>query len=181
MAPIQMERSSSSGEEEEPRQPIRAQWQINKEIKAVSMIQDLCKARKDQQPESTELELFWELMDSWEVLDRRLVIALKDMQNDWLESRVDWRTTEFIKLILLYHSNNNGVTNCLHHILGSMVKHAVKKNGENDEDGSAQETFEALEDRLKDNQYLEYALILKNCDCELCASVLQFDDRYDRY
>ena len=92
MQPVQiepMQSEANSSEDEKPRQPIRARWQINKEVKAVSMIQDLCKTRKDQQPESTELEMFWELMDSWEVLDCRLVIALKEMQNNWLESRED--------------------------------------------------------------------------------------------
>ena len=63
-----------------------------------------------------------------------------------------------------------------------MVKYAVKKNDQEDEDErNAQETFEGLAEKLKDNQYLEYTNILTNCGCELCASVLQFDGRYDRY
>ena len=124
-------------ERPEPRQTLVAQYQNNKDIKTVSMIQDLCKTRKDNAPKSTEIDLFWELMDSWEILEKRLVVTQNQMKNDWTETLSDWRDEKFIKQMLAYHSTYNGITNCLHHMIGCMVKHVVGKNKKVNDDDSA--------------------------------------------
>ena len=144
------------------------------------MIQDLCKTRKDNAPKSTEIDLFWELMDSWEILDKRLVVTQNQMKNNWTETLSDWRDEKFIKQMLAYHSTYNGITNCLHHMIGCMVKHVVGKNKKANDNDSARSTYEELEDLIKIYQYGEYDDVLAKCGCDLCKSVRAFDDRYER-
>ncbi|CAB4020649.1 Hypothetical predicted protein [Paramuricea clavata] len=169
-----------TAERPEPRQTLLTQHQNNKDIKTVSMIQDLCKTRKDNAPKSTEIDLFWVMMNSWKILDKRLVVALSQMKNDWTETLSDWRDEKFIKQMLAYHSTCDGITNCLHHMIGCMVKHAVEKNEKANGDDSAQSTYEDLEDLIIIYQYGEYEDVLAKCGCDLCKRVLAFDDRYER-
>ena len=84
---------------------------------------------------------------------------------------------KFIKQMLAYHGTYNGITTCLHHMIGCMVRHMAVENGKAKNDESAQNTYEELEDYIIEYQYVEYENILARCGCELCTSVLDFDDR----
>jgi hypothetical protein len=58
------------------------------------------------------MELFWEMMDSWQCMDGRLVSALEAINQDSISG-----TQEFVENIVEYNSTANAMKNCTHHMI----------------------------------------------------------------
>ena len=159
----------------EEREPLRMQIIHQEPLKSVSLIQTLAKARKDRQPLSRELDLFWVQMDTWEKLDDSMVSALQQLQAHCFVD--ECLSPDFINLMVRAHNTCNGVTNCIHHILGSMVKNAVDKLRMD----STTKAIEEITNRIEAFKYQQYTDALKSCGCESCAAVTDFDEEYTRY
>ena len=148
-------------------------------LKSVSLIQTLAKARKDQAPRFKELDLFWVQMDAWETLDHALVEALKNIRAEWIakcSNTVYLNSPNFIRLLVRVHNSCNGITNCLQHVVGTMLKLFV----DNSEEDSTATVIDEVTDCIDDLQYDDYTALLKACECDLCNDVLLFDDTYTR-
>lgn len=159
----------------EPRRPLQMQTSWPAGHKRVQMIQEMCGAGKDMPPTSDELHLFWTLMDNWGKLDGRLTQALGSIWNDCVEASGDPGQKRFREQLLRVLSIPNGVTNCIQHFAGTMVKEAVNKSR-----GNMQATVEKLQDDLNTQIYKEYIDALTKCACEKCKSVVEFDQNYNR-
>ena len=104
-----------------------------------------------------------------------MVSALKQLQARCVDECP--QGPDFINLMVRVHNTCNGVTNCIHHILGSMVKKMIDKSKL--ETTSA--TLDEIVDRMEALKYLQYIHALQSCGCESCVAVVDFDGAYKRY
>lgn len=140
----------------------------------MKLLQNIANAERDSPPNQRELELFWFEMDSWRLLDSRLVSAIVHIVNEVQGMDAVGARTDFLKKMVVMENMANGVRNCLTHVIGSMVRTMIGSNNEQI----------VLEDIVSDVQglaYQEYRELLEGCGCDECNSVVDFDDNYRRY
>jgi hypothetical protein len=175
-----MEETSQTDKPAEERKKLGVQVQ-HEPAKSVTLIQTLAKARTDRAPRFKELDLFWVQMDAWDVLDPSIVEALKTVRAEWIAKctahPLYTNDPNFAKLLVRVHNTCNGVTNCVQHILGTMLKLFV----EDRRDDATATALDHITDRIGELQDEEYTAALKACECESCNDVLQFDETYTRY
>ena len=70
---------------------------------------------------------------------------------------------------------SNGFANSAAHMMGYLV-HKLIKAGKMKEIASGK-MIEMLIESLERKTYLNYRLLLEECGCSLCVSVVQFDDK----
>lgn len=168
----------------EERRPLHAQVRQVAALKTVNLIQTLAGARKDNKPTSKELALYWQQMHSWEKLDERVSSAMEQMKTEWIvESGINPLATSptFLKHMVRMSNTANGVANCAHHIIGSMVTVAVARKDGDGEESTTTSRIEELSEHIKQKQYQEYVSVLTACGCDSCTDVLEFDQSYNRY
>ncbi|XP_028409489.1 uncharacterized protein LOC114532102 [Dendronephthya gigantea] len=166
-------------EQPEKRKPLCAQVaKANTGAKRVQMMQKLAAAgEKDEPPNHVELELFWGAMNDWKILDAGLVAAL---QSTWEEMNSEKSRTPVQKILTLT-AIPNGVSNCIQHCIGNLVREFVRQTKSDGRKVNYTAGCDAMEDEIRAEHYRRYLAMVKDCACESCESVIEFDEAYTRY
>ena len=132
------------------------------------------------QPSDDELGLFRREIEHWNRVEARIEYALRDI---WYEIShtitADPNDSEFLKTLVAAHNMSNAVANSMAHLKGYLVQLCQQR------ESSGSKEIEIIRDEIHENlqaaEYLEYISLLKQCACQECVDVTEFDDAYNRY
>jgi hypothetical protein len=165
----------------EPRRELRLQTITASGTKREMAIKRLGEGEKDQPPTHKELFLFFQEMDEWQTLDKRLVSGMREIHAESVRIADDDELEAVIKHMLQLVALQNGVANCSRHALGCMVRAVHDRNvdDEGNEEKRIGATLDQMQGDLNDAQYVIYGASLEKCGCDECAACVQFDKTYN--
>ena len=131
----------------------------------------------DEPPNQCKLQLFWEGMDLWENLDCRVVTALVQFWNSITKHPDNLHHEAFVRQAIQLQALSNAVKKCVEHFPGAMLRQAHHKLKNN----NVKMTLETMSLDLQCLCHSKYTETLRSCTCSSCSTVLNFDERYERY